>query len=158
MIHFPKALKRPRNNAGPASYHYYYSLQKASNAGIFLLSKTTQTQPHIHSHTSYPTTTHSAPRKTTVRLAWLTGSRRTPDTGINDLPSSQQPPTSDARSCPGRDTGVLRIHQSVLSRPALPTFHHLLTNHRQRQRTPLAIIRCFFDFSSPHTPAFNPGL
>ena len=24
LVHFPKALKRPRNNAGPASYDYYY--------------------------------------------------------------------------------------------------------------------------------------
>ena len=36
--------------------------------------------------------------------------QRTPDTGMNDLPSSQQPPTSD--ETPARDTGVSRIHLS----------------------------------------------
>ena len=36
--------------------------------------------------------------------------QRTPDTGMNDLPSSQQPPTSDAT--PSRDTGVSRIRLS----------------------------------------------
>ena len=57
------------------------------------------------------TTTHSAPRdKQTVRLACLTDSRRTTDTGMNDLPPSQQPPTSD--DTPARDTGVSRIHLS----------------------------------------------
>ena len=66
---------------------------------------TTHAQPHIL------TTTHSAPPdKQTVRLAWLTDSQRTTDTGMNDLPSSQQPPTSD--DTPARDTGVLRIHLS----------------------------------------------
>ena len=36
--------------------------------------------------------------------------QRTPDTGMNDLLTSQQPPTSDAS--PVRDTGVSRIHVS----------------------------------------------
>ena len=73
------------------NYYYYYS-KKNTYA-------TTHTQPQIL------TTTHSAPRNTqTVRLAWLTDSRRTPDTGMNDLPSSQQPPTS--HDTPARDTGV----------------------------------------------------
>ena len=54
------------------------------------------------------TTTHSAQRdKQKVRL---TDSRRTPDTGMNDLPPSQQPPTSD--DTPARDTGVSIIHLS----------------------------------------------
>ena len=47
-------------------------------------------------------------------------------------------------------------YQSGLSRPALPKLRHLLTKHRQCQQTPLAIIRCFLNFSSPHTPAFTP--
>ena len=45
-----------------------------------------------------------------------------------------------------------------LSRLALPKLCHLLTDRRQHQRSPLAIIRSFLDFSSPHTPAFTPGL
>ena len=48
--------------------------------------------------------------KQTVRLAGLTDSRRTTDTGMNDLPPSQHPPTSD--DTPARDTGVSRIHLS----------------------------------------------
>ena len=84
--------------------------------------------------------------------------RRTPYTGMNDLPSSQQSPTSE--DTPARDTGVSRIHLSSVGleqTSATYALRHLLTKHRQRQRTPLAIIRCFLDFSSPHTPAFTPG-
>ena len=47
--------------------------------GVLFLSKPTRTRAHIHNHSSSHTTTHSAPRKTTVRLAWLTDSRRTTD-------------------------------------------------------------------------------
>ena len=36
--------------------------------------------------------------------------RRTSDTGMDDLPSSQQLPTSDAT--PAKDTGVREIHLS----------------------------------------------
>ena len=39
-----------------------------------------------------------------------TDSRRITDTGTNDLPPSQQPPTSDDTLA--RDTGVSRIHLS----------------------------------------------
>ena len=45
-------------------------------------------------------------------------------------------------------------HQLGLTIPTLPKLLHLLT---KRQRTPLAIIRCFLNFSSPHTPAFTPA-
>ena len=31
-VHFPKALKRPRNTAGPASYYYYYSKRKEQSS------------------------------------------------------------------------------------------------------------------------------
>ena len=61
-------------------------------------------------------------------------------------------------SCPGHRCFKKFIsHQLGLRRPALPKLRHLLTKLRQRQRTSLAIIRCFLDFSSPHTPAFTPG-
>ena len=78
-----------------ATRAYYYKKKNHTYA-------TTHTQPQIL------TTTHSATRNTqTVRLAWLTDSRRTPDTGMNDLPSSQQLPTSD--DTPVRNTGVSTI-------------------------------------------------
>ena len=77
------------------AYYYYLNHTKT----------TTHAKPYIL------TTTHSALRdKQTIRLPQLIDSRRTTHTGINDLPSSQQPPTSD--DAPARDTGVLRIHLS----------------------------------------------
>ena len=48
-------------------------------------------------------------------------------------------------------------HQLGLRRPTLPKLRHLLTKLMQRQRTPLAIIRCFLDFGWPHTPGFTLG-
>ena len=69
-------------------------------------------------------------------------------------------PASNKRrhSCPGHWCFEKFIsHQLGLRRPKLPKLRHLLTKLRQRQQTPLAIIRCFLDFSSPHTPAFTPG-
>ena len=61
-------------------------------------------------------------------------------------------------SCPGHRCFEKFIsYQLGLRRPTLPKLCHLLTKLRQRQRTSLAIIRCFLDFSSPHTPAFTPS-
>ena len=61
-------------------------------------------------------------------------------------------------SCPGHQCFEKFIsHQLGLRKPTLPKLRHLLTKLRQRQRTPLAIIRCFLDFISPHTSAFTPG-
>ena len=127
---------------------------------LLLLSK-----PHIYNHTytatnPLHTTTNFAPRnKQTVRLAWLTDSRRTTDTGMNGLPSSQQPPNKLRQFCPRHQCFEKFVsHQLGVSRLALPKLCHLLTKHRQRQQTPLAVIRCFLDFSSPCTPAFTPGL
>ena len=88
------------------AYYYYQNHRYASTHAL----------PHMHNHTCTTThaqphmltTTHSAPRdKQTVRLAWLTDSRRTTDTGMNDLPPSQQLPTSD--DTPARDTSVSTI-------------------------------------------------
>ena len=62
-------------------------------------------------------------------------------------------------SCPGHRCFEKFIsHQLGLRRPTLPKLCHLLTKLKQSQPTPLAIIRYFLDFSSPHTPAFTPGI
>ena len=84
---------------------------------LLLLQKYCEQCGHVILITQTTTThtTHSAPAKQTSRSTdndwqWLTDSRRTPDTGMNDSPSSQQPPTSD--DAPAQDTGVSRIHLS----------------------------------------------
>ena len=61
-------------------------------------------------------------------------------------------------SCPGhRCFEKFVSHQLGLRRPTLPKLRRILTKLTRYQRTTLAIIGCFFDFSSPHTPAFTLG-
>ena len=67
------------------------TLQKGEQRGHIIVIKTTHIQPPIHSHTSsLHDNSFCSAEQTTVRPAWVTDSRRTPDTGMNDLPSSQQ--------------------------------------------------------------------
>ena len=84
--------------------------------------------------------------------------RRAPDTGMNDLPSSLA--TSNKRRH-SQDTGFSRnsslISWAWVNQRYLGSFI-LLTKHKQRQRNLLAIIRFFFHFRSPHTPALTSEL
>ena len=62
--------------------------------------------------------------------------------------------TSNKRrhSCPGhRCFEKFTSYQLAMRRRTLPKLCYLLTKLRQRRRTSLAIIRCFLDFTSPHT-------
>ena len=92
------------NNNNNNYYYYYYYYQNHTYA-------TTHAQPHML------TTTHSALRnKQTVWLAWLTDSRRTKDTGMNDLPSEFEEAPDDGKRRP----------------LAFPMFHQYMTEHRWR--------------------------
>ena len=123
---------------------------------IILLSK-----PHIRYHTC--TTTHSRKcillREINKRFDWH-------DWLTNDEPQTQEWTTYRPLSSLQQATPLLPrtpvfrefiSHQPGLRRPTLPKLRHLLMKHRQRQRTSLAITRCFLDFSSSHTPAFTPS-
>ena len=84
-------------------YYYYYIII------IIVIIKTTHTLPHMHSHTfSRQRILLREINKQFDWHNWLT--HHEPQTGMNDLPSSQQPPTSDGT--PAGDTGVSRIHLS----------------------------------------------
>ena len=45
LVHFPKALKRPRNNAGPASEQYF------NNDAICAVSTNLSKSHYVHTHT-----------------------------------------------------------------------------------------------------------
>ena len=76
---------------------------------------------------------------------------------MNNSHSSRQSPTSDAmQSCPRHWCFEKSIsHQLGLNMPMMPKPRHLKTKHRQHQRTTLAIISCFLNFSLQNTPAFT---
>ena len=129
------------------------------NIIIIIIIRTTHTLPHMHDHTcSQQRILLREINKQFDWHDWLTQDEpQTQEWTTYCLLSSLQKATPQLLP----ETPVFRefiSHQSSLSRPALPKLRHLLTKLRQRKRSPLAIIRCFLDFSSPHTPAFTPGL
>ena len=124
-----------------------------------LKQATTYTYTRIHSHIHLRQKHYTAAYNTTQFgwYDWLTHNETQTQKWMTYRPlSSFQQATPLLPRTP-----VFRefISQQLgLSRPTLPKLRHLLTKHRQCQRTPIAFIRCFLDFSSSHTPAFTPGL